>query len=178
MIATPPSRLGAIITQTAAREIWCLGDNFHDDAGPERLEFGARDLLRDLTQKTSWSWITGNHDAHLPSGIGGTIMADADIAGVLLRHEADPEEIRPEISGHFHPKFRAKGARGGVTRPCFVAHETKIIMPSFGALTGGLAADHPAILTAMARPASACIPARDKLLHFPLSKVKVSSPKP
>jgi uncharacterized protein len=166
------SRIAVIIEQTDAQHVWCLGDNFHDDDGPERMPSPARDLLASLCNTTTWHWIVGNHDAQLPSGIGGEVLAEAELDGVILRHEADPNDPRPEISGHFHPKYRAQGARGGVTRACFVAHETKLIMPSFGSLTGGLYADHPAISAAMARPSAALIPARGKLLRFDLQSTK------
>jgi uncharacterized protein len=162
------SRLAAIIAETEARQVWCLGDNFHDDDGPHRMQPHARDLLASLCLAFSWHWIVGNHDAALPSGIGGVILVEAELDGLILRHEADPLDPRPEISGHFHPKYRAQGARGGVTRACFVAHETKLILPSFGSLTGGLSADHPALAAAMARPANALIPSRGKLLRFAL----------
>jgi uncharacterized protein len=171
-------RLGVIIAQTGAREVWSLGDNFHDDAGPDRMTGQAQAALAALTTQTAWHWITGNHDAHLPAGVGGTILAEALVGGILLRHEAIPSELRPEISGHFHPKYRAKGARGGVTRACFVAHETKLIMPSFGALTGGLSADHAAISAALSRAANALIPSGNKLHRFPLPRTRASSPKP
>ncbi len=162
------SRIAAIITQTAAQHVWCLGDNFHDDDGPHRMSPPARTLLSALCDIASWHWIIGNHDSQLPSGIGGEVLAEAELDGVILRHEADPDDPRPEISGHFHPKYRARGARGGVTRACFVGHKTKLIMPSFGSLTGGLFADHPVIAAAMSSPASALIPTRNKLLRFEL----------
>lgn len=69
--------LAALVTATDARELWCLGDNFHDPHGPSRLLPDALALLARLTTLVSWTWITGNHDAHLPARIGGQI---ADMA--------------------------------------------------------------------------------------------------
>ena len=160
--------LTALIEQTGASEVWCLGDNFHDDAGCERLPATARALLMALTAATRWHWITGNHDEHLPDGIGGVILEEAVIEGLILRHRADPDEWRPELSGHFHPKHRA-GTRGrSVSRPCFVMSDRKLILPAFGALTGGLAAHHPEIVKAAGPGAEARIPAAGRLLRFPL----------
>lgn len=162
-------RLSDLAARTDASEVWCLGDNFHDDAGSGRLSEPARDLLARLTAATRWYWITGNHDEHLPGGIGGAILTEAELDGIILRHRAEPVERRPELSGHFHPKHRA-GSRGrSVSRPCFVATATKLVLPAFGALTGGLVADHPEIRAVLGRGAEALIPAANRLLRFPLS---------
>jgi uncharacterized protein len=161
--------LAAILAQTGANEVWCLGDNFHDDDGCARLPATARSLLAKLTSATHWHWITGNHDENLPDGVGGTIVEEAEIEGLILRHRAEPLEGRPELSGHFHPKHRA-GSRGrSVSRPCFVMSDTKLILPAFGALTGGLAADHPEIASAAGLPAQALIATANRLLRFPLA---------
>lgn len=160
--------LTALVEQSSASEVWCLGDNFHDDAGCERLPATARALLMALTAATRWHWITGNHDEHLPDGIGGAILDEAEVDGLTLRHRADPDEWRPELSGHFHPKHRA-GARGrSVSRPCFVMSERKLILPAFGALTGGLAAHHPEIARATGRPAEAVLAAGKRVVRFGL----------
>jgi hypothetical protein len=50
-----------------------------------------------------------------------------------------------------------------------VATQTKLVFPAFGALTGGLAADHPEILAAVGRGAEALMPTANRLLRFPLS---------
>lgn len=162
-------RLARLIARTGASEVWCLGDNFHDDDGAGRMSDLAARLLAQLTGSTSWHWITGNHDELLSGRIGGTILVEAERDGLILRHQVDRQEFRPEISGHFHPKFRA-GARGqSVSRPCFVATATKLIFPAFGALTGGLKADHPEIMAAVGPGAEALMPVADRLLRFPLS---------
>lgn len=162
-------RLSALIERTSASEIWCLGDNFHDDAGSERLSEPARSLLARLTATTRWHWITGNHDEHLPGGIGGTILDEAERDGIVLRHRAELAEMRPELSGHFHPKHRASARGRSVSRPCFVATATKLVFPAFGALTGGLAANHPEIMSATGGGAEALVPAANRLLRFPLA---------
>lgn len=162
-------RLAGLIGRTGASEVWCLGDNFHDDEGAGRLPDDARALLARLAAATQWHWITGNHDEHLPGGIGGTILAEAELEGIVLRHRAEAIEMRPELSGHFHPKHRASARGRSVSRPCFVATATKLIFPAFGALTGGLAADHPEIIAAVGRGAEALLPAANRLLRFPLS---------
>ena len=163
------TELQALQERTAAREIWCLGDSFHDTAGCERLGEEARARLTALTRATRWHWITGNHDAGLVDHCGGEVVEEQEVDGLMLRHEADPRETRPELSGHFHPKLRLSLRGRRVARRCFVASGRKLILPALGALTGGMDADDPAIVRVVGRPAQALIPVEDRLLRFPLA---------
>lgn len=161
--------LEALAAATDARELWCLGDSFHDAAGAERLPDRARAGLERMTHMLDWTWITGNHDDALSQGFGGRVVAEAEVGGLLLRHEAEPGETRPELSGHFHPKLRLTVRGKRVSRRCFVATGRKLILPAFGALTGGLDAGHPEIVRAVGRDAEALVPVADRLLRFPLA---------
>lgn len=161
--------LEALVTATDARELWCLGDSFHDSAGSERMSPKARETLASLTDRIDWTWITGNHDEAINADHGGRVIEEAEVDGLLLRHEADPRELRPELSGHFHPKLRIRLRGKGVSRRCFVATERKLILPAFGALTGGLDAGHPEIIRAVGPDAQALVPVQDRLLRFPLA---------
>ncbi|HEY0086335.1 MAG TPA: ligase-associated DNA damage response endonuclease PdeM [Allosphingosinicella sp.] len=162
------SDLTALVTATGAEEIWCLGDSFHDRHGCDRLPADARAMLTTLTAATRWTWITGNHDPGIADHCGGDVVDEAEVDGLLLRHQADPAEPRPELSGHFHPKLRVSHRGRQVSRRCFVATERKVILPAFGALTGGLDAAHPEIVRAVGPRAEALIPVADRLLRFPL----------
>ena len=161
--------LTALAAATGPAEIWCLGDSFHDSAGCERLPDRARAMLTELTASRRWIWIAGNHDRDLVDRCGGEVMAEAEVDGLVLRHEADPAEPRPELSGHFHPKLRLTVRGRRVARRCFVATETKLVLPAFGALTGGLDADHPEIVRAIGPCAEALVALDDRLLRFPLA---------
>jgi uncharacterized protein len=161
--------LSAMQAETGAREIWCLGDSFHDREGCARLPEEARARLTTLTHATRWTWITGNHDRVLTDPCGGAVLEEAEVDGLVLRHEADPTDARPELSGHFHPKLRLSLRGRHVARRCFVASGTKLILPAFGALTGGMDADDPVILRAVGADAQALIPVDDRLLRFPLA---------
>lgn len=163
------SDLQTLIVATNARELWCLGDSFHDNRGNTRMPANARALLTKMTDAVAWHWICGNHDAGLVDAAGGTVMPEATVDGLHLRHEADPADPRPELSGHFHPKLRItlKGRR--VARRCFVASQTKLILPAFGALTGGLDADHAEIRRVTGPGAEALVPLADRLLRFPIA---------
>ena len=161
-------RLADAVRLTDARRVFCLGDNFHDTGGAERLEPHAAGMLAALTRATDRVGIAGNHDqGRIP---GGTAVAELELAGLILRHEAVPGELRPELSGHFHPKLKVTARGRRVVRPCAVASERKLILPAFGALTGGMDAADPAIIAAMqpARAVDALLGVSGKLLQYPL----------
>ncbi|MGE3692311.1 MAG: ligase-associated DNA damage response endonuclease PdeM [Novosphingobium sp.] len=158
-------RLALAIRETGARRVFCLGDNFHDLEGSSRLEPYAAGMLAALMRATDWVWIDGNHDtgSHETGG-------ELEVGGLVLRHRATPGETRPELSGHFHPRFsvRARGRR--IVRTCAVASDRRMILPAFGALTGGMDAGSPEIIAAL-QPAGeidALTSASGKLLRYPL----------
>lgn len=161
--------LTALVAATNPTELWCLGDSFHDSAGAGRLPGRAQDMLRILTAQLDWIWVTGNHDHALDDPFGGRIVEEAQVDGLILRHEADPADLRPELSGHFHPKLRIAIRGRNVARRCFVASATKLILPAFGSLTGGLDAWHPEIIRVVGPDARALVPVNDRLLSFPLA---------
>lgn len=161
-------RIADAVRQTGARRVFCLGDNFHDTKGPDRLEPHAAGMLEALARATDWVWISGNHDqGEVPSG---TAVKELEVAGLMLRHEALAGEVRPELSGHFHPRLKVSARGRRMVRPCAVASERKLILPAFGALTGGMDAADPAIIAAMqpARAVDALLGVSGKLLQYPL----------
>ncbi|ABD26973.1 ICC-like phosphoesterase-like protein [Novosphingobium aromaticivorans DSM 12444] len=162
-------RLAGALRETGARRVFCLGDSFHDAAATERMEPHAAGMLDALTRATDWVWITGNHDedARAP---GGTLVDELSVRGVSLRHIARKGAAGTEISGHFHPKLRVTVRGRSIARPCAVASENRLILPAFGALTGGMHAGDPAILAALqpARAIDAIVPAGERLARFAL----------
>jgi uncharacterized protein len=163
------SELAGLVSRFGATAIWCLGDNFHDDDGEGRLENEAASILRSLTATHDWRWIVGNHDPGIGTNWGGAVFDEMVVDGIVLRHEAEPNDSKPEMSGHFHPKLRQQLRGRMVSRRCFVRSKTKLILPAFGALTGGLDADHDAIAKACGgQQREALIPAAGRVLRFPL----------
>ena len=161
--------LTAQVDRTQPKRLYCLGDSFHDRFGCDRLPASARDLLTALTTRLDWTWIVGNHDPGFADHCGGRLAEDVKLAGITLRHEAVRDDPEPEISGHFHPKLRLNIKGRHVSRRCFVKSATKLIMPAFGSLTGGLDAHHPGILDSVGGEAAALVPVSDRLLRFPLA---------
>ena len=163
------SALQQDIERSGATRLFCLGDSFHDKFGCDRLPADARTLLSSLTGQVDWLWITGNHDAGFIDHCGGRIAEEVGIDGITLRHEAVEGDPTPEMSGHFHPKLRLAMKGRHVSRRCFVASATKLILPAYGTLTGGLDAHHPEILRKVGPGASALVPVTDRLLRFPIA---------
>ena len=164
------ARIAAAIKETGARRVFCLGDSFHDAAGPERMEPHAAGMLAALTRATDWVWISGNHDSGVPLPPGGTRVEELDIGGLVLRHEAHAGSLKDEVSGHFHPKFAVTLRGRRVVRACAVASENRLILPAFGAFTGGMDAADPAILAALqpARAIHAVLPTAGRVVQVPL----------
>ncbi|GGC31511.1 metallophosphatase [Novosphingobium marinum] len=163
-------RLALAIRRTGARRVFALGDNFHDREGTERLEPHAAGMLAALTRAVDWVWITGNHDADAAGACGGTVCEEAEVGPVVLRHRAEKDGDRPEISGHYHPKLVVSARGRRIARACAVRSESRMILPAFGALTGGMDASDPAILSAMqpARAIDALVPSSRRVLEYPL----------
>jgi hypothetical protein len=162
--------LGRLVGETQAREIWCLGDSFHDGDGASRLDRVSRALLDRLARAVRWTWITGNHDRAGHAALPGEARDEALVDGLRLRHEARPRDPDPELSGHYHPKWRVAARGRRVARRCFVHGPTKLILPAFGRLTGGLDADCAAIRAVAGTPAAAIVPVAQRLLRFPIGR--------
>ncbi|SHO61044.1 putative phosphoesterase [Pseudoxanthobacter soli DSM 19599] len=132
------SRLAEAVDALAPRRVIALGDSFHDRHGPDRLQPADAARLATLVAGRDWVWITGNHDPELPSALGGTVAAEAEIGGLTFRHEPKPGAAPGEIAGHLHPAARVVGRGRSLRRRCFAATAERMVLPAFGALTGGL----------------------------------------
>jgi uncharacterized protein len=135
------TRLSDDLDRTNARSLIALGDSFDDLAAVTGLDDADRLTLNRLMAGRDWTWVMGNHDAG-SHDLGGSHRGDVRLGPLACRHIATTQT--PEISGHYHPKARL----GGTTRPCFLIDATRIIMPAYGAYTGGLYSDD-ATLTAL-----------------------------
>ncbi len=124
-----------------------LGDSFHDQDGSNRLSTNDRRQIRDFTSRYDWTWISGNHDPSPPSDLGGRSAPEVTIQGVVFRHYPSEHAEQAEIAGHLHPKARVKARGRRVSRPCFVSDKRRVLLPAFGAYTGGLNVLDPAVAT-------------------------------
>jgi len=161
-------RLETVIAQLDPASVWVLGDSFHDADGPGRLDPALQARVATIAARRHLVWVAGNHDGAGAGVLGGSVVTEMAVAGVTMRHAADATEAGPELSGHYHPKWRVPGRGRRLSRRCFVAGRNRIILPAFGALAGGMDANAPEILALTGRPATACVPISGRLLEFPL----------
>ncbi|KAA9010275.1 ligase-associated DNA damage response endonuclease PdeM [Histidinibacterium aquaticum] len=126
------TRLADVLEATGATHVVCLGDSFDDLDGQAALDREDAETLAALQAGRDWTWIEGNHDPG-PVTLGGTHRAELSLGPLTFRHIAEPGATG-EISGHYHPKCRVRGP----ARPAFLMDRERMILPAFGAYTGGL----------------------------------------
>lgn len=133
------AQLEAVIAHTRPDQLIFLGDSFHDDGARERIAEADLARLRNLSKIAATIWITGNHDPHPPTDIGGRIANEIVLGGVTLRHE--PKSLGQdefEIAGHLHPGGTVSQRGRRLHCKCFIGGGSRLIMPAFGSFTGAL----------------------------------------
>ena len=158
-------RLAGLIGRYAPAVVVAVGDSFHDDRAAGRLSPDDLALLGALTEAARFVWVRGNHDPAPPVGIAGNSVGEFDAEGLVFRHQA-LAGARGEISGHYHPKARVATRAAVVARPCFLCSEDRILLPSFGAYTGGLEVSSPAIAQHFPLGGQAFLLGRERVFAF------------
>jgi hypothetical protein len=131
-------RLAPLIARYQPACVVALGDNFHDGEGAGRMSADDRAMLLGLQRGRDWIWITGNHDPEPADGVGGRFAESVTLGLLTFRHEPRRRDADGEIAGHLHPLARIARRGRAVSRACFAADGRRLIMPAFGAYTGGL----------------------------------------
>jgi DNA ligase-associated metallophosphoesterase len=129
-------RLAAVIARHDPRMVIALGDSFHDRDAHNRLSAPDRDAIATMQARRDWIWISGNHDPALTPDLGGVVASEVAIGPITFRHE--PTGASGEIAGHLHPKARVSTRGRSMERRCFACDGERVVMPAFGAYTGGL----------------------------------------
>lgn len=156
-------KLDAVIDATAPARVICLGDSFDDLSAADSLDDAEKMQIARQQAGRDWIWIEGNHDPG-PVDLGGRHLTQFSDGPLAYRHIATAATA--EISGHYHPKC---GVRGG-TRPAFLIDRDRVILPAFGAFTGGLNARHATLRSLMAPDALAVLTGK-RAMPVPLSAV-------
>ena len=168
-------RLAGLVERLAPQRVLCLGDSFHDRRAASRMEAGDVARLTALTERVpDWVWITGNHDPEPPEGFGGRIVEELALGPLTFRHEAVPGAVG-ELSGHLHPVAAVLVPGKRVRERCFAFDGAKLILPAFGAFTGGLNVLDPAIAGLLAKPFEVHLLARGKVHRFPNGRLSPDS---
>jgi hypothetical protein len=165
-------RLNRLVRLYRPKKVIALGDSFHDRDAASRLHPDNRARIEAMAREAQFIWITGNHDA-APTGMPGVSVAQYREGPFTFRHQAEPvlgpREI--EISGHFHPKASIEARAKRVSRPCFVTDGARLMMPAFGAYTGGLDVHDPAISRLFPRGLRVFLLGQEQLFSFSLEQL-------
>lgn len=159
------TRLSDEINATQAKKVLCLGDSFDDRFAVHSLDENHLSTLQRLQAGRRWLWIEGNHDPG-PLGLGGATLAEHREGCLIFRHIAAPLCENGEISGHYHPKARIKSA----SRRCFLVDQRRMILPAFGAYTGGLSWTTPELRGLFSDSAMAYLTGR-RILPVPVPRI-------
>lgn len=132
------ARLSAVMSTLKPDLLIALGDSFHDVDADNRLSRDDKAALLALSRSTPTIWIEGNHDPEVPSWLVGQRCAHFQQGGLYFTHEPTGR-VAGEVAGHLHPCARITGKSGrSLRRRCFISDGHTLIMPAFGAFTGGL----------------------------------------
>jgi DNA ligase-associated metallophosphoesterase len=147
------------------RIVVALGDSFHDRHAADRLPATERQRLQAMTAAARFIWVQGNHDPDPPDGLGGEWTTQFTAGPLTFRHQAEAT-ADAEISGHHHPKAAIPARGTSVTRPCFVTDARRVVMPAFGAYTGGMDVREAGIARLFPRGARVFLLGRERLYSF------------
>ncbi|MFW2545067.1 ligase-associated DNA damage response endonuclease PdeM [Primorskyibacter sp. 2E107] len=159
-------RLEADLETSAARRVICLGDSFDAPGIEAALPEPDRLWITRLQAGRDWTWIEGNHDPG-PVALGGTHRDSLEIGALQFRHIASGQI--GEVSGHYHPKARLQLRGRSLSRPCFLVDSARLILPAFGAYTGGLDCTR-APLCGMMRDGAMAILTGQRALAIPMPR--------
>ena len=136
---TTLAMLESVLQETGARRLILLGDSFHDSVAHDDVTDQDAGRLRRITQAIDTIWISGNHDPQAHDVLGGSCVDEVTIGDITLRHI--PSRLRTgemEIAGHLHPGASIVQRGSHVRAKCFVADQTRLILPAFGSYTGAM----------------------------------------
>lgn len=152
------SRLEADLLATDPAQVVCLGDSFDDLAASLALPAEIRARIEAAQSGRHWIWVEGNHDPG-PLGLAGAHETEWQWGPLRFRHIAEDGATAPgEVSGHYHPKCRLNLRSGQrISRACFLLDATRLILPAYGAYTGGLHCHAAALTSLMAADARAIL---------------------
>jgi hypothetical protein len=163
-------RLTLLLRRWQPRLVLALGDSFHDADGAGRLPAGQLARLTAMTEAHRFIWVAGNHDPAPPEGIGGAWVEAFTTTTLVFRHQATAGARPGEVCGHHHPKAAVPARGGSVSRPCFIADARRLMLPAFGAYTGGLDVTDPAIARLFPHGARIFLLGKERLFSFNLGR--------
>jgi DNA ligase-associated metallophosphoesterase len=133
--------LDALVAQHQVRRIVFLGDFLHARAAHASATVEAMLAWRRRHPELVLTLVRGNHDLHAgdPAAALAIEMVDEPypIAPFWFCHHPGIETPGYALAGHVHPAFLLATRFDALRLPCFVVGPQRMILPSFGAFTGG-----------------------------------------
>lgn len=165
------SKLEKAISRTDPQTCIFLGDSFHNADVARTLPAVYREALDKLARNRDFIWIEGNHDPDLPVFLPGRAAPEYFVNGLHFFHQLTSSTIRKkgQVTGHYHPKARVNLKLRRISAPCFIHDGSRLILPAFGAFTGGLNVLDKAIQSVLKKPQSAFLCHAENIYHLPVS---------
>ena len=160
-------RMARAVARHKPARVIALGDSFHDREAGDRLGAEERGLLDSLSRSARFTWIAGNHDPNPPDWLDGEVTDCIRMGGLIFRHEPASVFEPGEVAGHLHPCASVSKWGRSVRRRCFVSDGLRMILPSFGAYTGGLDVGDGAIASLFAGPFHAYMLGQTRVYAIP-----------
>jgi DNA ligase-associated metallophosphoesterase len=133
--------LDDLIGLTGARHVLFLGDFLHARAAHAASTQAAMLAWRERRRELMLTLVRGNHDKHAgdPAVQLGIDLVDEPytVGSLSFCHHPDVDAPGYVLAGHVHPVYVLATRFDALRLPCFVAGPKRMILPSFGAFTGG-----------------------------------------
>jgi DNA ligase-associated metallophosphoesterase len=158
------ARLADAMVRLQPQTVIALGDSFHDQTAEARMHGEDEAFLKELVACVErWVWIAGNHDPAPSPRYGGELAGEITLEGLVLRHEPREGASPGEVAGHLHPCAKVRRSGRSVRRRAFASDGTRLILPAFGAYTGGLNVRDAAYAACFARTPDVWMLGRDRV---------------
>lgn len=133
--------LDALMAVHDIGHIMFLGDFLHARAAHATATLAAMLAWRLRHPALKLTLVRGNHDRHAgdPAASLAIEMVDEPYAMAPLSFCHHPDIVTEgyALAGHIHPSFLLATRFDALRLPCFVVGAQRMILPSFGAFTGG-----------------------------------------
>lgn len=133
--------LDALIDAHGARHIVFLGDFLHARAAHASATQLAMLAWRERRSDLELTLVRGNHDRHAGDPAASLRIGLVDEPHALgpfaFCHHPDLATPGYALAGHIHPVYVLATRFDALRLPCFVVGQERMILPSFGAFTGG-----------------------------------------
>ena len=133
--------LDTLMAQHDTRQLMFLGDFLHARAAHAPATLAVMLAWRQAHPGLRLVLVRGNHDLRAgdPSGALGLEVADEpfNVAPFAFCHHPGVDAAGYVLAGHVHPVYLLASGHDRLRLPCFIAGPTRMVLPSFGAFTGG-----------------------------------------